>query len=43
MRIDHLLLSPKAADHLKESGVHEHVRAKEKASDHAPVWAVLGL
>lgn len=40
-RIDHLLLSPQAADRLVSAGVHKHHRAKEKASDHAPTWIVL--
>ena len=40
-RIDHLLLSPIAADRLADAGVDKHHRAKEKASDHAPTWVVL--
>lgn len=40
-RIDHLLLSPAAADRLTDAGVMKHVRGEEKASDHAPVWARL--
>ncbi len=38
LRIDHLLLSPQAADRLKGAGVHRDTRGWEKASDHAPVW-----
>lgn len=38
LRIDHLLLSPRAADRLRGSGVDSAVRALDKASDHAPVW-----
>lgn len=41
LRIDHLLLSPEAADCLTSSGVDPEVRALEKASDHAPVWCSL--
>jgi len=41
IRIDHLLLSPQAADRLKDAGVDRAERAKEKPSDHAPVWAEL--
>lgn len=41
MRIDHLLLSPQAADQLVSSGITSDVRGWEKASDHAPVWAEL--
>jgi exodeoxyribonuclease-3 len=40
-RIDHLLLSPAAADRLVDAGVDRAVRGEEKASDHAPVWAEL--
>ena len=36
-RIDHLLLSPQAADRLLGAEVHKWARAEEKASDHAPV------
>jgi exodeoxyribonuclease-3 len=41
IRIDHLLLSPPAADRLIGAGVDRHVRAWEKPSDHVPVWADL--
>ena len=37
IRIDHLLLSPVAADRLKSSAIDKHVRAWEKPSDHVPV------
>lgn len=37
LRIDHLLLSPQAADQLKEAYVSKEVRSLEKSSDHAPV------
>jgi len=40
-RIDHLLLSPQAADLLIDAGVDKEYRGREKASDHAPTWAVL--
>lgn len=40
-RIDHLLLSPAVADRLVEAGVDKDHRGREKASDHAPTWAVL--
>ncbi len=40
-RIDHLLLSPAAADRLVDTQVDRQARAKEKASDHAPVWIEL--
>lgn len=41
LRIDHLLLSPKACDILQKTGVDAYVRGKDKASDHAPVWCEL--
>jgi exodeoxyribonuclease-3 len=43
IRIDHLLLSPQAADRLIAAGVDKHVRGWEKPSDHVPVWADLEL
>ncbi len=39
IRIDHLLLSPQAADRLKACDIDKHVRSWEKPSDHVPVWA----
>ena len=43
IRIDHLLLSPQAADRLLTAGIDKHVRAWEKPSDHVPVWIELEL
>ena len=40
-RIDHLLLSPQAADRLLDAGVDKDYRGREKASDHAPTWVTL--
>jgi exodeoxyribonuclease-3 len=40
-RIDHLLLSPIAADRLVDAGVDKAYRGREKASDHAPTWVRL--
>jgi len=37
-RIDHLMLSPPAADRLIDAGVDKDHRGREKASDHAPTW-----
>ncbi|MBX3596170.1 MAG: exodeoxyribonuclease III [Rhizobiaceae bacterium] len=37
IRIDHLLLSPEAANLLSSASVEKHVRAWEKPSDHVPV------
>jgi len=43
IRIDHLLLSPEAADRMSGAGIDRHVRAWEKPSDHVPVWVDLAL
>lgn len=43
IRIDHLLLSPQAADRLTGVGIDKHVRGWEKPSDHVPVWIDLDL
>jgi exodeoxyribonuclease-3 len=40
-RIDHLLLSPVAADLLADAGVDKDYRGRDKASDHAPTWVKL--
>ena len=41
IRIDHLLLSPQAADLLQDAGIDKDVRARDKPSDHVPVWVTL--
>ncbi|PKU23636.1 exodeoxyribonuclease III [Telmatospirillum siberiense] len=41
LRIDHLLLSPQAADRLVASGIDREPRGREKCSDHTPVWCEL--
>jgi exodeoxyribonuclease-3 len=41
IRIDHLMLSPEAADRLVQAGIDRHTRAWEKPSDHVPVWVEL--
>jgi exodeoxyribonuclease III len=43
IRIDHLLLSPIAADKLEDAGIDKHVRSWEKPSDHVPVWIDLDI
>jgi exodeoxyribonuclease-3 len=40
-RIDHLLLSPQAADRYAGAGVDKDHRGRERASDHAPTWVSL--
>ena len=41
LRIDHLLLSPEAADRLLATGIDKRPRARERPSDHTPVWCEL--
>jgi len=41
IRIDHLLLSPQAADRLVKCEIDRGPRAQPKASDHTPVWCEL--
>lgn len=41
IRIDHLLLSPQAADLLRECDIDSKPRGKERPSDHTPVWCTL--
>ena len=41
IRIDHLLLSPQAADLLSDTGIDKAVRGRDKPSDHVPVWIQL--
>ncbi|MEM8979568.1 MAG: exodeoxyribonuclease III [Pseudomonadota bacterium] len=41
IRIDHLLLSPQAADLLQDCQIDAAVRGREKPSDHVPVWIEL--
>jgi len=41
LRIDHLLLSPKAADRLVACEIDKTPRGWEKASDHTPIWCSL--
>ncbi len=43
IRIDHLLLSPQAADTLSAVTIHRDARAADKPSDHVPVVAELRL
>ncbi len=42
IRIDHLLMSPDAADKLVRAGVDRETRGWEKPSDHVPAWVELG-
>lgn len=43
IRIDHLLMSPEAADRASASGVDRFTRGWEKPSDHVPAWIDLRI
>jgi exodeoxyribonuclease-3 len=43
IRIDHVLLSPQAADRLLDAGIDRHVRGWDKPSDHVPVYVDLDI
>ena len=43
IRIDHMMLSPQAADRLTAAGIDKHVRSWEKPSDHVPVFVDLAI
>jgi exodeoxyribonuclease-3 len=43
LRIDHLLLSPHAADRVVDCNIDKSPRAKERASDHTPIWCELAV
>ena len=43
IRIDHILLTPQAADLLTDCGIDRAVRGGDKPSDHVPVWVELDL
>jgi len=41
IRIDHFLLTPSCADMMVDCQIDKDVRAREKPSDHVPVWIEL--
>lgn len=41
IRIDHLLLSPQAADLLQGAGIDKEIRGRDRPSDHVPAWIEL--
>ncbi|HKL69707.1 exodeoxyribonuclease III [Salibaculum sp.] len=43
IRIDHVLLTPQAADLMRDCWIDTQVRGGEKPSDHVPVWVDLAL
>ncbi|HEY5237812.1 MAG TPA: endonuclease/exonuclease/phosphatase family protein, partial [Rhizomicrobium sp.] len=43
IRIDHIMLSPQAADRLRRCEIDRDVRGGERPSDHVPVWCELDI
>jgi exodeoxyribonuclease-3 len=43
IRIDHLLLSPQAADRLRTASIRKEARSWDKPSDHVPVIVDLDI
>ncbi|TDE40389.1 exodeoxyribonuclease III [Antarcticimicrobium sediminis] len=43
IRIDHILLTPQAADLMRDLGIDKEIRGYDKPSDHVPVWVDLDL
>ncbi len=43
IRIDHFLLTPQAADLMRDCRIDSEIRGHEKPSDHVPVWVDLDL
>ncbi len=43
IRIDHFLLTPQAADLMRDCRIDAEVRGQEKPSDHVPVWVDFDL
>lgn len=43
LRIDHVLMTPQAADRLRATGIDAEIRGREKPSDHVPVWVELAI
>ena len=43
LRIDHLLLSPQAADRVAACDIDKKPRGRDRASDHTPIWCELAV
>ncbi|MEQ9674833.1 MAG: exodeoxyribonuclease III [Roseovarius indicus] len=41
IRIDHVLLTPQAADLMSDCQIDKEIRGREKPSDHVPIWVNL--
>ena len=43
IRIDHVLLTPQAADLMNDCRIDRDIRGREKPSDHVPIWVDLAV
>ncbi|GGB08375.1 exodeoxyribonuclease III [Allosediminivita pacifica] len=43
IRIDHILLTPQAADLMQDCRIDRDIRGREKPSDHVPIWVDLAV
>ncbi len=43
IRIDHFLLTPQAADRLRDCQIDKDTRGREKPSDHVPIWVEMAI
>ena len=43
IRIDHILLTPQAADLMNDCRIDRDIRGREKPSDHVPIWVDLAV
>jgi exodeoxyribonuclease-3 len=43
IRIDHFLLTPQAADRLRDCRIDRYMRGRERPSDHVPIWVDLEI
>lgn len=43
LRIDHIMVSPALASHVRDSGIDYQLRSMQRPSDHAPVWADIDI
>ena len=43
IRIDHVLLTPQAADMMTDCQIDKDIRAREKPSDHVPIWVQIDV
>ncbi len=43
VRIDHFLMTPQAADLMRDCRIDKEIRGREKPSDHVPIWIELDI